>query len=77
MNKSQRIVVAVVLILMGIATFSFMISNLIYYEHAWYQKVNSPVLSFSEMEAGHYLMILLGIAFVGGGFFIFFSKKRR
>lgn len=57
MNKSQRVVVGVVLILMGIATFSFMISNSLYYDQ--------------------YFMILLGIAFVGGGFFIFFSKKRR
>ena len=77
MNKNQRALVGVILILWGLLFFSSIFSSVIYDGDVWYRKVNSPVLSFSNMEAGHYLMILLGIAFVGGGFFIFFSKKRR
>ena len=64
MNKSQRIVASIVLILMGAISF---------------------ILAESGMDAYYirrhlfeiYLMILLGIAFTGGGIFLLVSKKEK
>jgi len=60
MNKPQKIVIGITLILMGIITFVFL------------------ALQFEEMDPeGPYILCLLAIVLVGGGFFILFIKKKR
>jgi len=67
MNKSQKLVAGIVLILMGVISFisatSFVRGHSDYY------------LKTHEFEL--YLLILFGIAFIGGGIFVLVSKKRR
>ena len=77
MNKSQRVVVGVVLILMGIVTFILAVSIGSYLSsppppHGFVldRLIHKEILEF-------YPVILLGIAFTGGGIFVLISKKER
>jgi len=67
MSKSQKVVIAVFLILMGI--FSFISATSFVRGHSDYY------LKQHEFEL--YLLILFGLAFIGGGIFVLISKKRR
>jgi len=64
MNKSQRMVAGIVLILIGIVSFIFAAST----TDAYYVRRHLFEI---------YLMILLGVAFTGGGIFVLISKKER
>ncbi|MBA7604713.1 hypothetical protein ES703_11839 [subsurface metagenome] len=65
MNKSQRLVAGIALILMGIILF--VLINLSVYSVEY--------LSRHVFEL--YPMILLAIAFTGGGIFVLVSKKKK
>ena len=65
MNTSQRVVAGIALILMGIVLFVLM--NMSVYSVEYIRRHVFEV----------YPMILLGIAFTGGGIFVLVSKKRR
>lgn len=64
MRKGQRIVASTVLILIGIVSFIFAAST----TDAYYVRRHLFEI---------YLMILLGIAFTGGGIFVLVTKKGR
>lgn len=65
MNKPQRIVLGITLILMGIIIF-------IYVAHVWLTIGPEEIDPFVV-----YIFCLLSIIFVGGGVFIMVSKKKR
>jgi len=69
MNKSQRIVAGIVLIVMGIILFILVASNILEY-----CIVNPPYFRRHMFEL--YPIILLGIALTGGGIFVLVSKKK-
>ncbi len=64
MNKTQRIVLGITLMLMGIITFVFV---------AYIWSTNGSEIASETF----YAFCLLGIIFVGGGVFIMVSKKKR
>ena len=64
MNKSQRMVVGIGLILMGVYSFVSTTQS-----HMHVALVRYPFAFYS--------LIILGIAFIGSGIFVLISKKRR
>ena len=79
MNKSQRVVVGIVLILMGFVTFIFavLIGN-----HLFSLPLIPPGYVLIQPGIRKYIFelypaILLSIAFTGGGVFLLVSKKGR
>ena len=68
MNKPQRMVLGITLILMGIITFVYVALNT--------QRIYDSLFGWGNVSANSYLLCLLGLIFIGGGFFILFSKKK-
>jgi len=75
MNKSQKIVIGIILILMGIVTFLFMttIADCTLWTTIDGTRYSIPVPSDTQA----WLACLLGIVFTGAGIFVLISKKRR
>jgi len=69
MNRLQKISIGIALIVMGIVTFVYVALIT--------EKIYSSISGFGHISIISYLMILLGIVFIGGGFFILFSSKKR
>ena len=65
MNKGQRVVAGITLILMGVILF--ILIKLSFYSVEYIRRHVFEV----------YPMILLGIVFTGGGIFLLVSKKKR
>ncbi len=80
MNKSQRVVAGIVLILMGVVTLLFMTTTIEYAatrEVVW--RSGSRVYEVVDIlpNSTAWLACLLGIVFIGAGIFVLISKKRR
>jgi len=75
MNKSQRVVVGIVLILMGVVTLVFMTTTVEYVALFTSGGVRYRVDVLPNSTA--WLACLLGIVFTGAGIFVLISKKRR
>jgi len=69
MNKLQKISIGITLIFMGIATFIYVALNI--------GEIYSSIHGFAHISIASFLIFLLGIVFIGGGFFILFSSKKR
>jgi len=68
MNKNQRVVINIVLILMGV--ISFTITALIVYFNIEYYLFGGFISIFLAM-------LVLSIIFTGAGILVFISKKKR
>jgi len=76
MNKSQKVVIGIVLILMGIVTLLFMtttIKEVGIFTTSHLIRYQVDVLPNSKA----WFACLLGIAFIGGGILVLVSKKKR
>lgn len=71
MNKSQRMVAGIVLILMGVITFFLIASNIYSYSFTLFSDY------FRRSMFKFYPIIVLGMAFIGAGIFVLVSKKRK
>jgi len=75
MNKSQKVFIGIVLILMGIVTLLFMTTIA---DCTLWTTINGTRYSIpvpSDPQA--WLACLLGIVFIGGGILVLVSKKKR
>ena len=76
MNKSQRAVVGIVLILMGVITFVFMTTTI---EEVGFFTTSPGVRYQVDVlpNSRAWLACLLGIVFTGGGILVLISKKGK